>query len=92
MALDPKITLQAFDKWDVNFVGPINPPGIQKCARYIITMTYYSTRWDEATPVKYCIVATDAKFLFDRVVTRFGFPKILVSDQGTQFVNKMIEK
>ena len=56
MALAPKITLHAFDKWDVDFVGPINPPGIQKGARYIITVTYYLTRWDEATPVKYCIV------------------------------------
>ena len=31
----------------------------------------------------------DAKFLFDYVLTRFGYPKILMSDHGTHFVNEM---
>ena len=43
--------MQAFDKWDVEFGGPSNPPGKQMGATYIITMTDYLTRWDEAAPV-----------------------------------------
>ena len=45
MHLTPQLTLQAFDKWVINFVGPINP--LVKCtrARYIITATKYLTIW-----------------------------------------------
>ena len=80
MSLTPQITLQEFDKWAVDFVGPINPLGKRIGTGYIITTTNYLTRWVEAAPAKYCTTATAAKFLFENVVTRFGCPKILLSD------------
>ena len=52
MPLNPQVTLQAFDKWDIDFVGPINPLGKRTGARYIITGTYYLPRWADAKPVK----------------------------------------
>jgi hypothetical protein len=83
--------LQVFDKWAIDFVGPINLPTKRIGARYIITMTKYLTRWAEETPVKDCNAKTTIHFLFEQVITRFGFPKILMSDQGTHFINSTIK-
>ena len=67
MPLVLQVTLQAFDKWAIDFVGPINPPAKKSGGRYIITATDYLTRWDEAQPVKNCSAATAAKFIFDNI-------------------------
>ena len=74
----------------MDFFGPISPPGNQTGAHYIITATNYLTRWEEVVPVKDCIAATAAQFLFENVITIFCCPKILISDQGTHFLNKLI--
>ena len=55
-------------------------------------MIDYLTIWAKSTPLKYCTIATATMFLFENVVTIFGFPKIILSDQGMHFVNKMIDE
>jgi hypothetical protein len=39
MTLAPQLDLQEFEKWSIDFMGPINPPGKHIGARYIITTT-----------------------------------------------------
>ena len=40
--------------------------------------------------MKDCTGTTAAKLLFEHVLTRFGCPKILMSDHGTHFLNETI--
>jgi hypothetical protein len=47
--------------------------------------------WVEATPVKDCSVETTSHFIFEQVISRFFFPRVLMRDQGTQFINITIK-
>eukprot|EP00253_Pinus_taeda_P027286 PITA_27286 len=90
LPLNLQVSLQPFEKWAIVFVGPIQPAGKKTGVQYIITATKYLTRWVKAQLAKDCIGATTTKFLFEYVLTRFGCPKVLMSDHGTHFLNETI--
>jgi hypothetical protein len=90
MPLNPQVTLQAFEKLEVDFIGPINPLARRSGARYIITVIEYLTRWVEEEKITYCSSETVAWFLFENVATRFGCPKVIMSNQGTHVLKNTI--
>jgi hypothetical protein len=90
MPLRPQVILQVFEKWAIDFVGPINPPTKRSRYRYIITVTEYLTRLEKTTPVKDYSANTSTYFIFEQVIIGFGCPRILMSDQGTHFINNTI--
>jgi transposase InsO family protein len=70
--------------------GTDQPTNKRTGARYIITTTEYLTRWEKVAAMKDCSAETTTHFLFEQVITRFGCPQILMSDQGTHFIKNTI--
>ena len=91
MPLRPIIGAHAFDKWGIDFVGPINPLAYRTGAQYIIVATDSLTKWVEAKATQKNDACTIACFLYEYIFTRYGLPIEIISDKGTQFVNEVIE-
>jgi hypothetical protein len=77
---------------EIDFVGPINPLVHRIGVHYIITAIEYLTRCAEAMLVKDCTTKTTTDFIFENIITRFKCPKVLTSDQGSDFVNDTIQQ
>eukprot|EP00253_Pinus_taeda_P015821 PITA_15821 len=81
MPLQPQVTFKPFEKWGMDFVGPINPPSKQKS--YIIACTDYLTKWAETKAIKAATEQKVAEFLRENNFYKFGYPRELVIDQGS---------
>ena len=73
----------------MDFVGLINPPSRQRS--YIIVCTDYLTKWAETKAIKAATEEKVAEFLRENIFYKFGYPRELVTDQGSQFTSNLIE-
>lgn len=51
---------------------------------YIVVAMEYLTKWAEAKAVKTDLAAHAATFMYENIISRFGCPKILISDAQNQ--------
>ena len=76
------LATQPFEKWGIDFIGPISPAVINSQARYIIVATDYFTTWVEVRATCRANAQSTAKFLCEQVILRYGCPLELISDRG----------
>jgi hypothetical protein len=89
MPLQPQLQIEPFEKWALDFVGPINPPSKQKM--YILVCTDYVTKWVEAKALPKATEDAVANFLYEDIFVCFGVPREIITDQGTQFTSRLIQ-
>jgi hypothetical protein len=88
MPLNPIIVIEIFDYWGIDFTGPF-PPSFGNL--YILVAVDYVSKWVEVVACKKNDHRTVVKFLKENVLSRFGTPQAIISDQGTHFCNKPFE-
>ncbi|GJS72813.1 reverse transcriptase domain-containing protein [Tanacetum coccineum] len=65
--------------------GPL-PQAFGKLKFVNVAIDYF-TKWIEAKPLLRITGKDVKKFVWENIVCRFGLPRIIVTDNGTQFVN-----
>jgi len=59
---------------------------------YILVAADYVSKWVEAVATPHNDAKTVVKFLKKNIFSRFGVPRILISDGGTHFCNNQLQK
>ncbi|XP_072071984.1 uncharacterized protein [Arachis hypogaea] len=63
-------------------------PGCPGQVKYLIVAVDYYTKWIEVEPLATISSSNCRKFMWRQVITQFGIPEVVISDNGTQFTNK----
>ncbi|XP_057738076.1 uncharacterized protein LOC130955264, partial [Arachis stenosperma] len=81
------LEIELFDVWGIDFMGPF-PPSYSNT--YILVAVDYVSKWVEAIATPTNDTKTVLKFLQKNIFSRFGVPRVLISDGGTHFCNKQL--
>ena len=73
--------------WGLDIVGPL--PTVLGNRKFFFAATDYFTKWVTAEALASIKEKDVKKFVWQNIITRFGIPKALISDNGTQFNGKI---
>ncbi|XP_017216818.2 uncharacterized protein LOC108194379 [Daucus carota subsp. sativus] len=79
-----------FAMWGIDLVGPLPKCTGQK--QFLIVAIDYYTKWPEAKPLARIRETEVVQFFMENIVFRFGVPRVIVTDNGSQFTGKDFEE
>ena len=79
------------DTWNKVGIDLIQLPESSRGNRYCITLTDYFSKWIEAAPLPTKEAKHVAAFLYSMIL-RHGCPQEIVSDQGREFCNHLVDE
>ena len=80
---------KAFDKIQIDIVGPL--PVTERGNKYILTIQDCLTKYSDAIPLQSIDSVTVAVALAENVICRFGCPRIIHTDQGSNFLSQIMK-
>ena len=89
MPLQGILVMQIFYVWGIDFMGPF-PPSFGNM--YILIVVDYVSKWVEATACPRNDAITVVGFIQRNILSRFGAPRTIISDEGSHFANKVFAK
>ena len=89
MPLQEILVVQIFYVWGIDFMGPF-PSSFGNM--YILLTVDYVSKWVEATTCPRNNFITVVGFIQRNILSRFGAPRIIISDEGSHFANKVFAK
>ena len=88
--LNPLSNPWPFAQWGLDIVGPFPKAAGNK--KYLLVGINYFTKLVEVEPLANIRDVDVKKFLWKNIVTRFGVPNTLISDNGLQFDSKSFRR
>lgn len=86
MLFNPIRVMKAFHVWGIDFMRPF-PPIFGFV--FILVIVYYVSKWIMVVPCRQN--DSNVKFLKKNILTLFGTPRVIISDGGTHFCNRLFE-
>jgi hypothetical protein len=87
--LQPVVVSRPFEQWGLDIIGEITPSS-SKQHRYILTATYYFTKWTEVVPLTHVNEKVVIQFIEQQLIKRFSMPFVLVFDNVTYFYSTLL--
>ncbi|KAL4340655.1 hypothetical protein GQ457_08G031060 [Hibiscus cannabinus] len=87
MPLQNILEVELFDVWGIDFMGPF-PSSFGNL--YILLAVDYVSKWVEAIATTHNDAKTVQRFIKKNIFTRFGTPRVIISDKGRHFDNRSI--
>ena len=78
---------EPWDRVSVDITGP--HPRSSRSNQYILTLVDHFSKWAEAVPLRNHTAPTVARALMVHVFSRFGAPRQLLTDQGSEFQSEL---
>ncbi|GAA0141158.1 hypothetical protein LIER_02365 [Lithospermum erythrorhizon] len=76
--------------WGIDLVGQFLKPPV-KYKDVVVAVDYFS-KWVEVASLRSTTSEAIEEFIWKNIITRYGIPKILVSDNGPQFDSRVIKE